>query len=714
MALIAAIQNTRRIYMTFEEFEAAITALTRRSILKFTKAHLIECTKGLLDISNNEVKPFHESAGTYLAEECEEVFVGDLLVDMADLCIRAMRDLGNGPSRPPTELWPKLEDMMQCLRDYPFIAYSMRHWTTYLGSSSSPDAMRAGLRLLDDFENDANIRRMMVLALNTSSSIGFWPGGSKLHVAAWLGFDAAFRETQQEDLALEINAQEPVKRRTPLHMACMRGHYHVALKILQMGADVSMQDRDGCTALWNAIDNSHVATVKVLLQGPHPAKGSKQMRQALNLRNPHYGDQTVLMLAIQRMNGDDQDKIAQLVLRQPDVDPNIQDSAGRTALHIAASLAYSTGLKILTSSRLNDLDFSLRDAAGCTPVIAAISSGQYLGENVQDLLTLFESASRHKTFDADVVEDNGRSLLHYAAMDEVYLPIVKHLKTLGAEINQRDSHNRTPLHNAAYYLKDAEADGVIQTLISMGADLSAEDEQGMTPYDWAVQKGQSWKEIIYHDRKSTQQQGYLIPWDWAFDNPDVFAEELHNVPDEVMDQADPTGCTLLHWAISTGESASVEFLLRSGRVDINAQDLTYNTALHIAIKDIGIGIEIVQLLLEHGADINVPGSWGRRPLEWAFDSQDCNHDFGVAVALIEGGAKLVLAQKKLQEVLRYAIRHDNLRAVEKLLDGGVGPFSYCRPGLLPSETAKEEGASEQMIEMLRHRENNVFGMVADG
>lgn len=708
LALVAATGN---VSMSFEELRAAIVLLTHHSDLNLTKARLLECTKGLLKISD-VVTTFHGSAATFIAEECEE-YLADYHVDMNRLVVRAVVRFRQDSPRKPMGVAQHLRTPLQLLRDHPFVAYSMEHWPTFLCSTASHDAMQPLLSFLDEYDQDTSIQQAMFLTMNRSGPNELlWTGGTRLHVIAWFGLQTALQELQRvNDRSLDPNAKDFVKGRTPLHLACTRGHSQVALELLHMGADVSIQDCDGRTALWEAVDMGDVASLSQILERPGPAKSNEQIKKALNDQNAQFESRTPLMLALQRAS--DGDEIVEMLLRQPQLEANAQDCSGRTAIHIAANAGYVSDVRKLTS--LIDLDFSLRDAAGRTPTIAAISSGHFLGGQVIYLMALLESASCHHSFDINAADNDGRTLLHIAATNDDYSPVVKLLATANADVNKRDSHGRTPLHNAAFNLDN---DGVAKFLISMQADLSARDEQGMTPFDLAVQQAKCWANAILPENYATQQQGCTIPWNEAIEHPEEFFQKISNIPDEILNQADPVGYTLLHCAVCTRQFEAVQYLLRRSRVNIHAQAQDYLTALHIALNNVRDGfdptLEMVHLLLAHGADVNVAGEQGRSPLECAFDTQNFRVAFSVAIALIKKGARLALARETLQEILNFAIRNDEPEAMKILLEAGASLFLYRRAGLLPSETAKEEKASERIVEMLEKGENEVLELIAGG
>jgi len=100
--------------------------------------------------------------------------------------------------------------------------------------------------------------------------------------------------------------------------------------------------------------------------------------------------------------------------------------------------------------------------------------------------------------------------------------------------------------------------------------------------------------------------------------------------------------SLLFWAAAEGSLDKVEALLVAG-VDPNFRDYEQRCPLHIAAGS-GKGVRMIQLLLDHAADVNVVDMWGETPLH---QSQRCGHA-RVERLLKENGAKLqkVRLQKK--------------------------------------------------------------------
>ena len=192
-------------------------------------------------------------------------------------------------------------------------------------------------------------------------------------------------------------------------------------------------------------------------------------------------------------------------------------------------------------------------------------------------------------FDSRRIE--GLTPLHLAAGFGRF-PVTKRLLAAGADPNARESGGWTPLHRAA----SEGHENVVRLLLTHGADPRAMDDQGATPLEYAV---------LNRHRTVT---------------------ELLAARDEGFSTANSSRAALVK-AARDGDAEGVRFLISKG-VDVNSAWKGL-TPLQHAINPVRPGNAdrqdaramaertVVELLLTAGANVEVRGKNGRRPLHLA-------------------------------------------------------------------------------------------------
>lgn len=140
-----------------------------------------------------------------------------------------------------------------------------------------------------------------------------------------------------------ILAQDPSKlnatdedKYTPLHWACMRGHWDIAEYLIEKGADLNVVGGDGGTQINWAVHHDNVEIIKLMVE-----KGAK-----LNIRN-QWG-MTELHTAIWRGNIN----VVEYLLDKGS-DPMIKTNEGWTAMHYAFRSGHDDVIELLKKRGLS-------------------------------------------------------------------------------------------------------------------------------------------------------------------------------------------------------------------------------------------------------------------------------------------------------------------------------------------------------------------------
>lgn len=196
----------------------------------------------------------------------------------------------------------------------------------------------------------------------------------------------------------------------------------------QPNIDKNVKDVKGNTVLMNAILNSRIEVVRLLLR----------FNVILDLRN--------------------NDGFNALDLTILNYEPVLKSNASQVLDNIARMLV-SKGINLET-----------RDFSGKTSLMYACEKS--LDSIAYDII--FHDG--HDDMCIDCKDDSeGFTALHYA-VSTGYFPIVNYLIKRGAQINVKSHFSNTPAHLAAA----AGFDRLLQSLISNGADLNAKNSEGKT------------------------------------------------------------------------------------------------------------------------------------------------------------------------------------------------------------------------------------------
>ena len=266
---------------------------------------------------------------------------------------------------------------------------------------------------------------------------------------------------------------------------------------------------------------------------------------------------------------------------------------------------------------------------------------------------------------------------------------VQTLLEMGANPNAKDDNGWTPLHWAA---QEGHVD-VVRVLLERGANPNAKDEYGDTPLHNAAQKGHVEIVKLLLERGANPNAKNNYGWTPLHR---AAQEGYFNIVELLLERgANPNaknndGRTPLHIAAQKGHVEIVKLLLKRD-ADPNAKDEYGDTPLHIAAYK-GY-FNIVELLLERGANPNAKDEYGDTPLHIAAQK---GHVEIVKLLLLERDADPNAKNNYGWTPLHYAVFHyaafsGHVEIVKLLLKRGADPNAKNNFGLTPLRIAAQEG-----------------------
>ena len=358
-----------------------------------------------------------------------------------------------------------------------------------------------------------------------------------------------------------VNGFSPGGHDTTLQTAVLGDRLAVVQYLLARGANVDavVQNGQPATPLALAAQGGHKSMVELLLaHGANP--------------NAHpYGSPPPLHEAA-RMG---YNSVAEVLLTHG-AEVNGKDSQGSTPLHKA--VGYPKTMELLLG---HGADPKLKNDAGQDPLMTAVDQNQF--EAAKLLL------QRH--VDPNTADVTGNTALHHA-LTSGFTELAELLIENGAPVNAKDSKGMSELHHQVERV-DLKA---VEVLLSHGADATTKDANGQTPLHrlWRVALEQiinghgAWSgslkiaEVLIRahlDVNATNKGGYSVLSEVirAANNPQF-------------------GNQILEWAK----------LLVENHADVNARDGEGNPPLNWLVYPGNGSKKALLLLLDHGADPNVP------------------------------------------------------------------------------------------------------------
>ena len=378
------------------------------------------------------------------------------------------------------------------------------------------------------------------------------------------------------------------------------------------------------------------------------------------------------------------------------------------------------------------------------PVAPDSPDGQKKEETLIDLISSGKTGELKARLSAEESinqqNEQGQTLLHIAALNND-AELVEFLLTLNPDTEIKDNNGDTPLSAA---VKDGCYDAA-KVLAESDAYIFAKNNEGLSVYDIAEEKGREALDTVITGKTAEQQDGFgktalhfaaerlneqametaaeksrdlsledltgRTPLMYIYENPEnpaapklaallllKGAEPVHGdfayfetaVLKRNLSMRFDDGETPLHFAAGRGDDGFVEYLIENG-AQINAKDSSSSTPLHEAVRN--GRINSANLLIQAGADVNICDSAGNTPLHLVMPEISRRPLF---TSLLQAGAdpniKDIYGETPLHITARITMEPDLIRS---LVEAGGDLNERNKKGATPLSLAIERNQIQQ-------------------
>ncbi len=285
--------------------------------------------------------------------------------------------------------------------------------------------------------------------------------------------------------------------------------------------------------------------------------------------------------------------------------------------------------------------------------------------------------------DINLVSSKGMATLHFAMLIRQTTPeMVDYLLQSGANINLTAENGKTALDFAIAGDVDEK---IVRLLLSKGADERVKDSDGFTPVHRAIERGR------YDLLKLFLDNGFSIK-----ENFYDYGSALHYAVN-----AFPTGLDCSHVENLLGDSIGnlcarvVELIVAAG-VDVNEKDSDGQTALEFSLLDPVCHLEVVDKLIDLGAEVNSMLSHNYTPLMTVAGFGSCD---SVLLLLKKGADVNARLPDGSQAIHLAAEKNSDPEVIRLLASAGADLNSRC-DGKTPLHFALGANESVAVIKCL--------------
>lgn len=347
---------------------------------------------------------------------------------------------------------------------------------------------------------------------------------------------------------IDIEPFKNSEENTPLHTAAANGHAEVVKLLLQAGAHVTVQNKNGKTPIDLADEQGYESLAQMLGRIP-------ELLEAARIGD---AEQVETLLTAGTF-------------------PDARSPDGAISLHRAAEAGHTDVVRLLVRAGENINALYGPNNCGCCPAYLA-----YLANVMMDGVSRKVSYRFSNGSSREIIGYCGDTALLLATSSKNNNPEpVKLLVQAGADPNIPNKFGRTPLHWAVSWTNEREQVELVNLLIQAGADVNAVDQFGATPLQFAAEIGS------VDSVKALISAGADVNFQDQPDNGSTYEQVIRGVHRALgsavvdLNLPDQLGNAPLHDAVLQGRVDVAQVLIEAG-ADVNATNDAGKTPLDLA------------------------------------------------------------------------------------------------------------------------------------
>ncbi|MDR2509220.1 MAG: ankyrin repeat domain-containing protein [Spirochaetaceae bacterium] len=447
---------------------------------------------------------------------------------------------------------------------------------------------------------------------------------------------------------------------TPAQIA-VRPENAAYLDALLTPASLVSTDEDGKTILRLAVDTENTVACDTILRAARDARGAvlqemlgkkdKDGKSALDVCFSKRGSKNAASMsaAIITAGGTTADPFYPYfapAIRT--LNFNQRSSTGISPLHFAVREKYSGWVDYLLEK---NADPNIKSTSGATPLIEAARIGDL--DTMRKLLD--------KGANPNIQDAQGNTAMHVAIPEEAHRAALELLLSKNGNPNIRDERGDSPAHIVIDLNRSAD---VLEVLLSRGADVTIYNIEGKTPLFVAVEKERSALIPVLLKYRSdifaVSNQG-VTPFEKALQAGGSTLDEM--ITEDTVQRSDNGGNTPLIAAVKMRAHIDIIRRILDRNAKVNARNQEGDTALHNAVRqnDAAAG----DLLISRGANIFLQNSKGESPLSLTFSTRGGVREWMFIPVVLEA------ADGQGRTVLHYAAEQRLDQAIANIVSRGA-------------------------------------------